>query len=91
MIDKNIIIMKERNYDEYVIYLKEVFPEFSTRYETLFGLVINGENLSILNLILNNLCKESRGEITKQEMEHEIGIGTMNAIEYMNTDLINKF
>jgi hypothetical protein len=90
MIVPQIIVMKENNFDEYSDFMKTTFPEFSSRYEALFGLVISGDNISILNIILNGLIKESRGEITRQEMEHEVGMGTMDAISYQNEDLINK-
>ena len=50
MVVDEIKTMKNDHFDDYTVYMKEIFPDFSTRFEALFGLVISGENVSAVNI-----------------------------------------
>lgn len=79
-----IIAMKEKNVEEFKNHMKSLFSEFAGVQPALFEITIMGEDTSMLDIILKGLIKNSKGLITKDEMEKEIGIGVMEAIEYSN-------
>lgn len=76
--------LKVNDNDKYVKDLTDMFPVFAEKFPALFGKAINEEDLSLLNVILNGHVKVSRGEITKEQGEEEIGKGVMNGIAYNN-------
>jgi hypothetical protein len=90
IIQPSIVDMKQNNFQTYELHMKELFPDFEKIYPALFGIIINSEDSSMINIILNGLIKESRGEITSAEREEEVGKGVMDAIQYHNEVAINK-
>ena len=74
--------LKISDKDKYERDLTEMFPVFAEKFPALFGKAINEEDLSLLNIILNGHVKVSRGELTKEQGEEEIGKGVMNGIAY---------
>ena len=74
-------VLKRNNYDEYVKHIEDLFPEFNKTQPALLRLALDGENLNNLNIILNGLVDNSKGLLTKEEMEKKIGIGIIESIQ----------
>ena len=76
--------IKEESQEKYEETLKEMFPVFAEKFPATFEKTINNEDLSLLNVVLNGHIKVSRGELTKEQAEEEIGKGVMNGLAYNN-------
>jgi hypothetical protein len=58
--------LKEENYDKYCSDLKDLFPTFSKDYEYLFKKVINGEDLDMLDNILEIMEKVKNNDFSEE-------------------------
>lgn len=77
-------ITKENDFEKYEKDMIEMFPVFAEKFPALFDKTIKDEDLSLLNIILTGHVKVSRGELTKEQAEEEIGKGVMNGLAYNN-------
>ncbi len=47
--------MKKNNYDEYIKYMYNKFIEFRSNYPVVFDILISGQNIEMLDIMLNDL------------------------------------
>lgn len=80
----DFIELKTNNFEKYESDMKEMFQTFSEKFPALFDKVIKEESISMINIILNGHVKVSRGQLTMDQAEEEIGKGIMNGIAYDN-------
>lgn len=78
--------LKKDDYDKYTKELIGIFPSFAETYESIFTKLISGDDMEMVNLIIDSHIELSHGKITVEECEKRAGMGIMNGIEdkYVN-------
>jgi hypothetical protein len=67
------ISLKKSNYNQYVKELETIFPIFAENYNSLFTILISGENVEMLDVMLDSIADIAAGKISKDEAEKELG------------------
>lgn len=65
--------LKELNNDMYKEKMSSYFPIFSTNYVSLFNLIIDGAEISILDNMLDQLLDIEQGYLSKDKVEQTLG------------------
>lgn len=66
--------LKKYHQIEYIKKLEEFVPIFKDEYPFLFKKIINGDNLDILNIFLNNITDIDEGKKTLNDARNELGL-----------------
>jgi hypothetical protein len=67
---KELRIQDKNKYDET---MREYFPIFSSSYESLFKIIIDNNDITILDKMLKQILEIKRGYITKDKAEQNLG------------------
>lgn len=67
MRDPEVIKLRETNYEEYESLMKSTVPTFYSLYPCLLDLIIRNEDLSNLDIILNNMIKADKLKLVGTE------------------------
>jgi hypothetical protein len=65
--------LKKFHIDEYEKKLADYVPAFKEEYPFLFKMIISGQDLSMLNLFLDNIDSIDKGEKTLNDARNELG------------------
>jgi len=66
--------LKENNYKLYETKISDYVPKFKEEYPFLFKTIINGDDLQILNMYLDNMCDIESGNKTLNEVRNNLGM-----------------
>lgn len=65
--------LKQTNYADYKQQLTDIVPSFASSYPTLFELVIDGVDISPIEIIFKGHSDFAHGHINNEQMDEQIG------------------
>lgn len=84
--------LKKTNFDEYKKQLQDMVPTYVDAYPTLFELVINGVDISPIEIIFKAHSERANGRITNDQMDEVIGKKLCDVIfdDTLMDQMVNK-
>jgi len=90
MCEDEIFSLSKKDYKKYSKTMKEKFPEFSTKYMSIFDMVISGEDITPLIEMLAQIDSVKKGKKTMEQAEDELRDSLAEQFVYPNLSAKQK-